>query len=38
MKILAVEKQISDETKNKLDNALTKFKEEFVYEEKTSLL
>ena len=38
MKTLAAEKQISDDMKGKLDDALKKFKEEFVYEEKTSLL
>jgi F-type H+-transporting ATPase subunit alpha len=38
MKTIASEKQISDDTKGKLDEALTKFKEEFVYEEKTSFL
>jgi F-type H+-transporting ATPase subunit alpha len=38
LKTLAVEKQISDDTKGKLDAALTKFKEEFVYEEKSSFL
>jgi F-type H+-transporting ATPase subunit alpha len=38
MKTLAAEKQISDDMKGKLDDALTRFKEEFVYEEKTSFL
>jgi len=38
MKTLVAEKQISDDMKGKLDDALKKFKEEFVYEEKTSLL
>jgi F-type H+-transporting ATPase subunit alpha len=38
MKTLAAEKQISDELKGKLDDALKKFKDEFVYEEETSLL
>ena len=33
MKTLAAEKQISDDMKGKLDDALKKFKEEFVYEE-----
>ena len=38
MKTLVAEKQISDDMKGKLDDALKKFKEEFVYEEKTSFL
>ena len=38
MKTIATEKMISDELKSRLNEALKEFKEQFVYEEKASLL